>query len=155
MEEKSFYSTDVEWTGQRQGNLTAQSLPALVVDAPPEFKGREGTWTPEHLFCGRRELMLYDDLHRHRREFETRLCKFQNECQGNAGKNGRTGTGDHRNRPSSYAHDQKRWRLGAGRPHSGKGREALPDCKLGPDADSAGTGNPRCPMTDHRGCTWA
>jgi organic hydroperoxide reductase OsmC/OhrA len=50
MEDKFFYSTDVEWTGARHGNLTAQSLPALVVDAPPEFNGREGTWTPGHLF---------------------------------------------------------------------------------------------------------
>jgi peroxiredoxin-like protein len=52
MEDKLFYSTNVEWTGARHGNLTAQSLPALVVDAPPEFKGHEGTWTPEHLFVG-------------------------------------------------------------------------------------------------------
>lgn len=52
MDEKLFYSTSVEWTGNRHGNLTAQSLPALVVDAPPEFKGHEGSWTPEHLFVG-------------------------------------------------------------------------------------------------------
>ena len=25
-------------------------LPNLKVDAPPEFKGHEGVWTPEHLF---------------------------------------------------------------------------------------------------------
>ena len=52
MSEKLFYLTAVEWTGARHGNLTAQSLPALVVDAPPEFKGHEGAWTPEHLFVG-------------------------------------------------------------------------------------------------------
>ena len=52
MQTRLFYSTDVEWTGARRGNLTAQSLPALQVDAPPEFKGHEGTWTPEHLFVG-------------------------------------------------------------------------------------------------------
>src|SRR5690242_5897958 len=52
MEDKLFYSTDVEWTGARRGSLRAQSLPTLSVDAPPEFKGHEGTWTPEHLFVG-------------------------------------------------------------------------------------------------------
>src|SRR2546430_15253802 len=52
MEGKYFYSTDVEWTGARNGDLSAGSLPKLHVDAPPEFKGHEGAWTPEHLFVG-------------------------------------------------------------------------------------------------------
>lgn len=52
MEDKYFYSTDVEWTGARHGALTSDSLPTLQVDAPPEFKGNEGAWTPEHLFVG-------------------------------------------------------------------------------------------------------
>ena len=52
MEDKYFYSTEVEWTGARNGDLTAGSLPKLHVDAPPEFKGHEGAWTPEHLFVG-------------------------------------------------------------------------------------------------------
>jgi peroxiredoxin-like protein len=52
MEDKYFYSTDVEWTGARHGSLRSDSLPTLQVDAPPEFKGQEGAWTPEHLFVG-------------------------------------------------------------------------------------------------------
>ncbi|HLN97193.1 MAG TPA: OsmC family protein [Pyrinomonadaceae bacterium] len=50
MEEKYFYSTEVEWTGQRGGDLRSPVLPNLHVDAPPEFKGHDGAWTPEHLF---------------------------------------------------------------------------------------------------------
>jgi len=50
MESKYFYTTEVEWTGERHGNLRAPVLPNLTVDAPPEFKGHEGVWTPEHLF---------------------------------------------------------------------------------------------------------
>lgn len=50
MENKYFYATEVEWTGERHGDLTAPVLPNLQVDAPPEFKGHEGVWTPEHLF---------------------------------------------------------------------------------------------------------
>jgi len=30
--------------------LSAPQLPDLEVDAPPEFKGHDGVWTPEHLF---------------------------------------------------------------------------------------------------------
>ena len=50
MENKYFYSTAVEWTGERRGDLRSPVLPNLQVDAPPEFKGHEGAWTPEHLF---------------------------------------------------------------------------------------------------------
>ena len=52
MEAMHFYSTEVTWTGERQGDLSAPVLPTLQVDAPPEFKGHEGVWTPEHLFVG-------------------------------------------------------------------------------------------------------
>ena len=50
METKYFYTTEVEWTGERHGALRAPVLPNMEVDAPPEFKGHEGVWTPEHLF---------------------------------------------------------------------------------------------------------
>lgn len=50
MENKYFYTTEIEWTGHREGNLCAPGLPDLKVDAPPEFKGHEGVWTPEHFF---------------------------------------------------------------------------------------------------------
>lgn len=50
MENQYSYSTEVEWTGERRGDLSGPDLPELAVDAPPEFKGHEGVWTPEHLF---------------------------------------------------------------------------------------------------------
>ena len=50
MENNYYYTTEVEWTGERHGDLSAPVLPDLKVDAPPEFKGHEGVWTPEHLF---------------------------------------------------------------------------------------------------------
>ena len=50
MENQYSYTTEVEWTGERRGDLSALHLPDLEVDAPPEFKGHEGVWTPEHLF---------------------------------------------------------------------------------------------------------
>jgi organic hydroperoxide reductase OsmC/OhrA len=52
METQHFYSTNVVWTGERHGTLNATAFPALEVDAPPEFRGHEGVWTPEHLFVG-------------------------------------------------------------------------------------------------------
>lgn len=52
MEDRYLYSTEVEWTQERQGDLCSPVLPCLHVDAPPEFKGHDGAWTPEHLFVG-------------------------------------------------------------------------------------------------------
>ena len=45
-----FFSTDVEWSEARQGQLRSPGLPTMQVAAPPEFQGHEGIWTPEHLF---------------------------------------------------------------------------------------------------------
>ena len=52
MNKESAYQFEsvVEWKGERDGDLTASNLPAVSVSAPPEFKGHEGKWTPEHLF---------------------------------------------------------------------------------------------------------
>jgi organic hydroperoxide reductase OsmC/OhrA len=50
MQNVYFYETEVEWKGEKEGHLQGADLPPLVVDAPPEFKGHEGKWTPEHLF---------------------------------------------------------------------------------------------------------
>lgn len=52
MDESYSYVTEVEWTRERQGDLCSPVLPCLHVDAPPEFKGHDGAWTPEHLFVG-------------------------------------------------------------------------------------------------------
>ncbi len=45
-----FYETEIEWTGERKGNLRAPGLPTLEVATPPEFKGHAGIWSPEHLY---------------------------------------------------------------------------------------------------------
>lgn len=45
-----FYETDVEWAGERRGDLRATGLPTLAVATPPEFQGPEGVWSPEHYF---------------------------------------------------------------------------------------------------------
>jgi organic hydroperoxide reductase OsmC/OhrA len=46
-----YYETEIEWTKEKEGQIKAPTLPAVSVGAPPEFKGREGKWTPEHLFA--------------------------------------------------------------------------------------------------------
>ena len=45
-----FYKTELEWTGEKDLTIKGGKLPAIVAGAPPEFKGREENWSPEHLF---------------------------------------------------------------------------------------------------------
>jgi peroxiredoxin-like protein len=47
-----YYETEVKWTGERAGKLESPGLPAIGVGAPPEFSGRTGDWSPEHLLVG-------------------------------------------------------------------------------------------------------
>lgn len=46
------YSTEIEWKGEKTLNLTGAGLSAIAAGAPPEFNGREGQWSPEHLLVG-------------------------------------------------------------------------------------------------------
>jgi len=49
--QKGFYcETEIAWTKEKEGQIKGPTLPAVSVGAPPEFKGREGIWSPEHLF---------------------------------------------------------------------------------------------------------
>ncbi len=45
-----FYETEIDWKGDKDLQISGAKLPAIVAGAPPEFKGREGVWAPEHLF---------------------------------------------------------------------------------------------------------
>lgn len=45
-----FYDTQIEWKGDRDLQVASGKLPVIAAGAPPEFKGREGLWAPEHLF---------------------------------------------------------------------------------------------------------
>lgn len=45
-----YYETEVEWKGDKDLKLAGAKLAAIDAGAPPEFKGREGNWSPEHLF---------------------------------------------------------------------------------------------------------
>jgi peroxiredoxin-like protein len=44
------YETEVEWKGDKALSLRGAKLPEIQAGAPPEFRGREDHWSPEHLF---------------------------------------------------------------------------------------------------------
>ena len=46
------YRMKIDWLADREGVARAEGLPGLHVGAPPEFGGRSGVWTPEHLLVG-------------------------------------------------------------------------------------------------------
>lgn len=45
-----FYETEIEWKGDKDLQIVSGKLPGIAAGAPPEFKGRDGVWAPEHLF---------------------------------------------------------------------------------------------------------
>jgi peroxiredoxin-like protein len=52
------YRTSIEWLGARNGRFASAGRESLVISSPPEFKGEDGFWTPEHLFVGAVEMCL-------------------------------------------------------------------------------------------------
>src|SRR5690349_7778303 len=45
-----YYETEIDCKGDKDLKLSASKLPMIDAGAPPEFKGRETNWSPEHLF---------------------------------------------------------------------------------------------------------
>ena len=45
-----FYETEIEWKSDKDLQIVSAKLPGITAGAPPEFKGREAVWAPEHLF---------------------------------------------------------------------------------------------------------
>jgi peroxiredoxin-like protein len=49
--QQHFFDVQLDWEADKKGILTVKNINgALRVDAPPEFGGEGGSWTPEHLF---------------------------------------------------------------------------------------------------------
>lgn len=44
-----FYETEIEWQVEKHGQVQSAGLAPIITGAPPEFKGRAGDWSPEHL----------------------------------------------------------------------------------------------------------
>ena len=44
------YTTDLGNIGHRAGILSSSGKPEIRVSSPPEFKGEDDVWTPEHFF---------------------------------------------------------------------------------------------------------
>ncbi len=58
-DERHTYSTSIEWTSRRRGNLSSPGLPGLEVATPPQFPGgHPGIWSPEHFFVAAAEACL-------------------------------------------------------------------------------------------------
>jgi organic hydroperoxide reductase OsmC/OhrA len=44
------YSAGLAWTGGRKGTASDAGKQDIAVGSPPDFRGEEGVWSPEHLF---------------------------------------------------------------------------------------------------------
>ena len=44
-----FYETEIGWQAEKHGQMRSAGLAPITTGAPPEFNGRAGDWSPEHL----------------------------------------------------------------------------------------------------------
>jgi len=59
MTEAHNYTTNLKWSGTREGVLSSAGLPEIQVATPPQFPGGiEGLWSPEHMFVAAAEICL-------------------------------------------------------------------------------------------------
>lgn len=82
MENQILYKTEIEWTGERHGELRAPALPRLEIDAPPDFKGHEGVWTPEHLFVASVNSCFMTTFLAIAENSKLELVKFHTDAEG-------------------------------------------------------------------------
>jgi len=45
------YTASLAWAGGRNGTASAAGKQVISVGSPPDFRGEEGVWSPEHLFA--------------------------------------------------------------------------------------------------------
>jgi len=46
------YQNDLSWKSNLRGTIVSPGKHEIVVGSPPEFKGEEGSWSPEELLVG-------------------------------------------------------------------------------------------------------
>ena len=120
-----FYETEIEWTGDKDVKLSGGKLPAIAAGAPPEFKGREGNWSPEHLFVASHEQLL--------RAYSSRDCgiiesvdrEFVVDCPREIGKSSRRRLSNHGNRREATRRSRFGQRSRAHAAHLGKSQREL------------------------------
>lgn len=44
-----FYESEIEWQAEKHGQVRSAGLAPITTGTPPEFTGRAGDWSPEHL----------------------------------------------------------------------------------------------------------
>ena len=76
------YRTSLQWDGAGCGTQRSEQRPPLRVAPPPEFKGPEGVWSPEHLLVASLEsCVLLTFLYLARRQ-GVELVGYESETEG-------------------------------------------------------------------------
>jgi len=76
------YHTSLKWDGGNRGTHGGDGRPSLEVASPPEFKGPEGVWSPEHLLVASLEsCVLLTFLYLARRQ-GVELVGYESETEG-------------------------------------------------------------------------
>jgi len=76
------YRTSLKWDGAGRGTQRSEGRPAIEVGPPPDFKGPEGVWSPEHLLVASLEsCILLTFLYQVQRQ-SIGLVSYESETEG-------------------------------------------------------------------------
>jgi len=88
MTKQFIYQTELQWTEQKKGVVSALGKPSFEVAVPPEFKGHEGIWTPEDLFVSSVNVCLMATFLYYAETEKLIFKSYKSSCRGVLEKTG-------------------------------------------------------------------
>ncbi|MSQ26042.1 MAG: OsmC family peroxiredoxin [Dehalococcoidia bacterium] len=80
---KSFtFTTGVTWSQGAEGVLTSPGRPDIKISTPPEFRGPEGNWAPEHLYIAAIESCLLFTFLARARSKQLQFSAYRSTAEG-------------------------------------------------------------------------
>lgn len=76
------FSTGLDWLSGRAAQLRADRRPEFRVAAPPEFRGEENVWSPEHLFVAAVDTCLLMTFAGLAEKHGLQLVSYRSEAEG-------------------------------------------------------------------------
>lgn len=76
------FQTAMKMASPRSGRLSSVGRTSLCVSSPPEFRGEEGSWTPEHMLIGAVEGCLLMTFLTYAERKHIRILSYESKANG-------------------------------------------------------------------------
>lgn len=82
MAAKFTFRSNVQWIGEKKGQLSSEGKPDITISTPPEFKGFEGYWSPEELFISSINTCIMTTFLYFVEKFALEVSSYQSKVEG-------------------------------------------------------------------------